>query len=142
MAGAELRDCAIAPSCKRVLGEGSERPIFLGLYAPLEGVCSERVRRRSVFNTEGCPGVDGVSTDWNSRPDGGATKRGAQYDGDPAQGKNSLLWETALPWWGRREGGDKPRCVARTMWEYWTCMQEGLGLTWTVHYGSVSAVHD
>jgi len=41
----------------------------------------------------------------NSCPDGSTTRRGAQYAGDPARGKDGLLWETALPC-----GGQNARC--------------------------------
>ena len=39
----------------------------------------------------------------NSGPVGGTTRRGAQNAGDPARGKDGLLWETVLPCGGRNE---------------------------------------
>jgi hypothetical protein len=68
-----------------------------------------------------------VSAVRNSHPDGGAARRGAEYDGDPARGKDSLVWETALPCSGRRKGGDMPRLMVRAVWASEAGKHEGVG---------------
>ena len=73
----------------------------------------------------------------NSGPDGGIARRGAQYDGDPARGKDGLIWETALSCGGRNERCDvhgrrnEASMVGRS---------SGGGLTCMVRCGTVSAI--
>ena len=65
-----------------------------------------------------------------SGPDGSTTRRGAQYAGDPARGKDGLLWETALPCGGRRERCDDGKRAETSM----VGMQSG---GWAYLYGSL-----
>ena len=74
----------------------------------------------------------------NFGPDGGTTRRGAEYVGDPARGKNGLLWGTALPCEGRSEICDAHGMRAEAS-------KVGIpgrgGHTCMVRCGTVSAIH-
>jgi len=54
------------------------------------------------------PGWGDFKSGARMRADGGAARLGAQYDGDPARGTSCLLWEAAVPKWGRVV---KSRCL-------------------------------
>ena len=55
--------------------------------------------------------------------DGCTTRRGTQYDGDPAWGTSRLFWETVVPKWGMAEEVPRAACMGEsklswlTKWE-------------------------
>jgi hypothetical protein len=47
------------------------------------------------------PNYNGLDTSMRLRPVGGVAIRIAQYGSDPVRGTSNLLWEDAVPEWGR-----------------------------------------
>ena len=95
--------------------------------------------RKQLSRKKVGPSIDMGIPVWNFDPAGGTSRRGARYTGDPARGKDGLLWETALTWRGRNK-----KCVVhgkRAEASMEGRPSEG-GLTCMVRCGTVSAVQD
>ena len=88
-------------------GGGSEVVLrILGVVGPWHEINGGKLFPEVVFESRYGFSINRESPVWNTGPDGGTTRRGAQYVGDPARGKDGILWETALHWGGRRERYD------------------------------------
>jgi len=104
---------------------------------PLHSARKGKVSPEATIDNILGPAIDGELPVQNSGPDGGTARRGAQYVGDPARGKDGLLWETALPCGGRNERCDvHGRRAEASM----VGRPNGGGLTCMVRCGTVSAI--
>ncbi len=74
--------------------------ILVPRHERVDGMTGEgRIPLPAIIETKlNCQGLE---PDVCLRPDGGAVRQGAQYDGNPALGTCSLRWDDTVPKWGR-----------------------------------------
>jgi hypothetical protein len=87
------------PLLLKIAGTGkgkARKPFRLAGVARLNEGVQWQARSRLPLDTE-CLNCDGALAYQELRPNRDASRRGAQYDGDPDWGTGSLLWETVVP---------------------------------------------